>query len=63
MTAAIMGDTAVALVDEEVHLVFEGVGVQGPAVAEDHGLSRAPVLVVKLGSIFGGEHAHGVFSL
>jgi hypothetical protein len=50
------------MVGEEVHLVFEGVGGERPTVAEDYGLTGAPVLVVEVSVIFGGEHAHGVFS-
>src|SRR5262249_39457300 len=30
-----------------------------PAMAEDDGLSRAPVLVEYLGTVFGGDRGHG----
>ena len=48
MAAAVMRDAAVAARGQKHHLVFPGVGAQRPAVAEDDGLSRAPVLVVEI---------------
>ena len=45
MTAAVVGDGAEAVRGDEHHLVVPGVGVERPAVAEDDGLSAAPVLV------------------
>ena len=45
VAAAVVGDAAVAVGGQEEHLVVPGVGVERPAVAEDDGLSRAPVLV------------------
>ena len=48
MAAAVVGDAAVAVRGQEEHLVFEGVRAQRPAVAEDHGLPGAPVLVIDL---------------
>ena len=48
MAAAVMGDAAVAAGGQKHHLVFPGVRAQRPAVAEDDGLSAAPVLVVEL---------------
>jgi hypothetical protein len=43
-----MRNAAVSLRGQEHHLVFPGVRAQGPAVAENYGLSRAPVLVVEI---------------
>ena len=48
MAAAVMGDAAVSAGGQKEHLVFQGVRAQRPAMAEDHGLSAAPVLVVEL---------------
>ena len=55
MAAAIMGDAAIAARREEEHLVLEGVGAERPAMAEDDRLSRAPVLVVNLRPVLGGD--------
>lgn len=44
---------------EEEHLPVPGVGVQRPAVREHHGRALAPVLVVDLGAVLGGDGAHG----
>src|SRR5262249_16375887 len=46
VTAAVVGDAAVAAFGQEEHLVFPCVGAQRPSVAEDHGLSLAPVFVI-----------------
>ena len=59
MAAAIMGDAAMAVRSEEKHLVLEGVGAERPAMAEDDWLSAAPVLVVNLCSVLGGDGRHG----
>nr|GEU28259.1 hypothetical protein [Tanacetum cinerariifolium] len=53
MTAAVMGDHAVAFAGQEDHLVFPGVALQRPAVAEHHGGAGAPVLEVDAGAVFG----------
>ena len=58
MAAAVVGDATVAVVGEEVHLVFEGVGAKGPAVAEDDWLAGAPVFVVEVGAVGCAECAH-----
>ncbi len=58
VAAAIMRDAAVAARGQEEHLVVPGVRAQGPAVAEDDGLARAPVLEVNLCAVFGGEGTH-----
>jgi hypothetical protein len=61
MATAVVGDAAIAVRGEEKHLGFPRVGVQRPAVAEDNGLARAPVFVVDLRSVFGGDGIHGFF--
>ncbi len=48
MATAVMGEAAVAAGGQKQHLVFPGVRAQRPAMAEDYGLSAAPVLVVDL---------------
>jgi hypothetical protein len=59
VAAAIVGDAAVAVRGEEEHLRFPGIAREGPAVAEDDGLAGAPVFVIDLRAVFGGDHAHG----
>ena len=48
MAAAVMGDDAIAVIEEEQHLRVPVVGRQRPAVAEHDGLTLAPVLVEDL---------------
>src|SRR5258708_37486030 len=52
-----MGDGAIALGGQEERLVVPGVGIERPAVAEDDGLARAPVLVEDRRSIWCGNSA------
>ena len=58
MSAPVVGDDAVALLEEEQHLGVPVVGRQGPAVAEHDGLALAPVLVEDLDAVFGGDRVH-----
>src|SRR5713226_9652212 len=60
--ATVMGDGAIALGGHEDQLVVPGVGIERPAVAEDDGLARAPVLVKDRGAVLGGDCAcaHGM---
>jgi hypothetical protein len=58
MAAAIMGDAAVSVRSEKEHLVFKGICGERPAVAENYRLSCAPIVVINLGTVFGGECAH-----
>src|SRR6266487_4192415 len=58
MAAAIMGDAAVSAGGEKVHLVFESIRRQRPAVAEDDGRSLAPIVVIDLRAILGLERRH-----
>ena len=62
VAATIMGDAAIAVGSQVDHLAFPGIGIERPAVAEDDGLSRAPVLVVDFRAVFGGDCAHGRIS-
>src|SRR5205085_8859450 len=58
VASSVMGDYAIAVLKEEQHLRVPIVGRQRPAMAEDDGLSFAPIFVVNLRSIFGGNCAH-----
>jgi hypothetical protein len=62
VSAAVMGDAAVAAGDETHHLVFPGVGAQWPTMAAHHGLAAAPVLVVNLRAVCRRDRAHGSVS-
>ena len=54
VAAAVVGDAAIAVTREKKHLVFESVGIEWPAVAENNGLSGSPVFVIQInvGSVF-----------
>ncbi|MCY1376069.1 hypothetical protein D9M69_635320 [compost metagenome] len=51
MATSVMGNHAVALAEEEQHLVVPVVPGQRPSVMEDDGLTTAPVLVEQLSAI------------
>src|SRR4029077_20200710 len=48
MAAPVVGYDAIAVLEEEQHLRVPVIGRQRPAVAEDDGLSAAPVVVVEI---------------
>ena len=58
MAAPVMGDDAIAVLEEKQQLGVPVVGRQGPAVAEHDGLTASPVLVEDLRAIRGGDRAH-----
>src|SRR3989442_1996705 len=62
--ATVMGDGAIAIGGHEERLVVPGIGSERPAVAEDDGLARAPVLVKNRRAVPGGNgtRTHGVNS-
>src|SRR5213592_4219831 len=64
MAAPVMGNGAIAMGGHVEQLVVPGVGIEGPAVAEDDGLARAPVLVEDRRSILCGDGActHAIIS-
>ncbi len=62
VAAAVMGDDAVAVRDEEQHLRVPVVGRERPAMAEHDRLARAPILVEDLDAVFGGDGGHGLLS-
>ncbi len=53
VAAAVMGDDAIAVIEEEQHLRVPVIGRQRPAMAEHDGLTFAPVLVIDLNAVFG----------
>ena len=63
MAAAIVRDDAEALLREKVHLAVPRVGVEGPAVRKMITARAAPVLVVDLRAVLGGDRVHLLSSL
>src|SRR5262245_54464311 len=60
MAAAVVGDAAVAARGQKQHLVLECIGAEGPTVAEDDWSPLAPVVVMKLHPVLGGNGRHPV---
>src|ERR1700759_4473476 len=60
VSAPVMGDNPVAVMQEEQHLGVPVVGRERPAVAEDNRLSRAPVLVENLCAIARRDCTHAL---
>ena len=56
VAAAVMGDDAIAVIEEEQHLRVPVIGRQWPAMAEHDRLTFAPVFVVDPRAILGGDH-------
>ena len=63
VAAAVMGDDAIAVIEEEQHLRVPVIGRQRPTMAEHDGLTFAPVLVEDLNAVFGRNRAHVTSSL
>ena len=61
VTATVVRNAAISVRGQKNHLVFPGIRAQRPAVAENNRLSRAPVLVVDLRAVFGGDCCHDLF--
>src|SRR5260370_40735869 len=61
MTSAVVGDATVAVLRQKEHLVLKGVGRKWPTMAENYGLSLAPILIINLRSIFCGNCVHVSF--
>jgi hypothetical protein len=59
VAAPVMRDDAVAVVQEEQHLVVPIVGAERPAVMEYDRLASTPVLVEYLGTVSGSDGRHG----
>jgi hypothetical protein len=60
VAAPVMRDDAEAVLQEEQHLRVPVICRQRPAMAEDDGLARAPVLVEDHGPVIGGDRRHDV---
>src|ERR1700752_1019943 len=58
MATAVMGDNAIAMIEEEQQLRVPIIGRQWPAVAEHDRLARTPVLVEDFRAVLGGNSAH-----
>src|SRR6266849_5609196 len=63
VSAPVVGYDTIALLEEEQHLRVPIIRRQRPAVGENNRLTRSPILVVDLCSIFGRNCRHGVLSL
>src|SRR5207302_2292944 len=67
VTSSVMGDDAIAFLEEEQHLRVPIIGRERPAVAEHDGLTFAPILIVDVdvGSVFFSDSYvwHGIFFL
>src|SRR6266567_490087 len=59
VASSVMGDDAIAVLEEEQHLRVPVIGRQRPTMAEDDGLTGAPVLVVDIDAVFGLDGRHG----
>jgi hypothetical protein len=58
VTAPVVGDASITIPGKKKHLILKGIGRQRPAMTEDYWLSRAPVVVVNLRSVFCRDRAH-----
>jgi len=58
MTAPIMGDDAISMIEKEHHLRVPVICRERPPMAEHDGLTSAPVLVEDLRTVFGLDDTH-----
>src|SRR5690606_15138327 len=58
VSAAVVGDDAIAIFEKEEQLGIPVIAAKGPAMVEDNGLAMTHVLVVDLGSVFGDDGCH-----
>jgi len=63
MPAAIVGNASKSVGRQEEHLIFESIRSEWPSMAEYNRLAAAPVLVVDLRAVSGGNCVHRVFPL
>src|SRR2546422_10264224 len=61
MSTPVVGNDAIALLDEEHHLRVPIIGGQRPAVAKHDRLTTAPILVVNLSTVYRSESRHSDF--
>src|ERR1700730_1323106 len=62
VTSPVMGDDAIAVIQEEHHLGVPVVARKRPTVRENDRLAAAPILVVNRSAVFHGDRAHVFFS-
>jgi hypothetical protein len=60
MTASIVGYDPIAMLEEKQHLRVPIIGRQWPTMAEDNGLTFAPVLIEDLRAVLRGYRIHGI---
>jgi hypothetical protein len=48
MAATVMGNASIAIGCQKEHLRLPAIGIEWPAVTEDYGLPRTPVLVIEI---------------
>jgi hypothetical protein len=53
-----MRNGAITMRGQKDHLIFPGIRAERPTMTEDHGLSRAPILVVDIAAVFGRNRGH-----
>src|SRR5216683_1191633 len=63
VAAAVMGDDAIAVTQEEQHLRVPVICRQRPSMAEHDGLTLSPVLVEDLNAVLGRDRRHSIISL
>ena len=63
VTAAVMRDDAIPAIDKKHHLSVPIVGRQRPSVAENDGLSLAPIFVEDLRTVLSRDRTHRLLSL
>src|ERR1700736_135306 len=63
VSAAIVRDASISARGEKYHLIFPGIGAERPSVTKNQRLPFAPILVVKLCSIFHFDRSHAISPL
>jgi hypothetical protein len=58
VAAAVMGDDAIAVIEEEQHLRVPVIGRERPAVGKHHRLTGAPILVIDFDPVLGRDGRH-----
>src|SRR5712691_5363389 len=58
VTSPVMGDDAIAMIQEVHHLGVPVVGRQRPSMRKDDGLATAPIFVIDLRSVFSRDRRH-----
>src|SRR5579864_9287645 len=58
VSAAVVGNDAIAIINEEQHMRLPIIGRERPAVTEDDWLPLSPVLVIDLRTILGCDRRH-----